>query len=52
MTPERFKEVEALYHAARGRTAEDCAALLADADPDIPAVNQAKAEYAGLQQLL
>ena len=35
MTPERFEQVEALYHAARGRTAEERAALLANADPDI-----------------
>jgi tetratricopeptide (TPR) repeat protein len=35
MTPERFKEIEALYHAARERSAEDCAALLADADPEV-----------------
>jgi serine/threonine protein kinase len=35
MTPERFQQVEALYHAARERTAEERAALLADADPEI-----------------
>ena len=35
MTSERFQQVEALYHAARERTAEERAALLADADPEI-----------------
>jgi tetratricopeptide (TPR) repeat protein len=35
MTPEHFRHVEALYHAARERTADERAALLADADPDI-----------------
>ena len=35
MTPERFRRVEALYHAARGRTAGERAALLADADPEL-----------------
>jgi hypothetical protein len=33
MTPERFKRIEELYHAARERTAEDRAALLAQIDP-------------------
>ncbi|HEV3481988.1 MAG TPA: serine/threonine-protein kinase [Candidatus Acidoferrales bacterium] len=35
MTPERFQQIEALYHAARGRTAEERVALLADADPEV-----------------
>jgi eukaryotic-like serine/threonine-protein kinase len=35
MTPEDFQRVEALYHAARERTAADRAALLAEADPDV-----------------
>jgi tetratricopeptide (TPR) repeat protein/predicted Ser/Thr protein kinase len=35
MTPERFQQVEALYHAARQRTPEQRAALLAEADPDV-----------------
>jgi tetratricopeptide (TPR) repeat protein len=35
MTPERFRLVEALYHVARERTADERAALLADADPEI-----------------
>jgi len=35
MTPERFQHVERLYHAARRKTAEERAALLAEADPDI-----------------
>jgi hypothetical protein len=35
MTPERFKQIEELYHAARERTAEDRAALLAQIDPEL-----------------
>jgi len=35
MTPERFQQVEALYHAAREKTADERAVLLADADPEI-----------------
>jgi eukaryotic-like serine/threonine-protein kinase len=35
MTPERFQQIEALYHAARERTAEERAALLAQADPEV-----------------
>jgi eukaryotic-like serine/threonine-protein kinase len=34
MTPEHFQQIEELYHAARGRTAKERAALLATADPD------------------
>ena len=35
MTPERFQQIEDLYHAARERTAEERAALLAQIDPEI-----------------
>lgn len=35
MTPERFKQVEELYHALRERTAEERAPLLAQIDPDL-----------------
>ena len=35
MTPERFQEIEELYHAARERDAEERAALLAEADPEV-----------------
>src|SRR5580692_7021380 len=35
MNPERFQRIEELYHAARERTAEERAALLAEADPDL-----------------
>jgi len=35
MTPERFQQIEALYHAARERTAEERAALLAQIDPEL-----------------
>src|SRR5579862_790860 len=35
MTPERFQRVEELYHAAREGTAEERAALLAEADPEL-----------------
>src|SRR5215470_6665521 len=35
MTPERFQQIEELYHAARERTAEERAALLAQADPEL-----------------
>jgi eukaryotic-like serine/threonine-protein kinase len=35
MTPERFQQIEELYHAARERTAEERAALLAQADPEV-----------------
>src|SRR5579872_5823700 len=34
MTPERFQEIEELYHAAREGTADERAALLAGADPE------------------
>ena len=35
MTPERFRQIEALYHAARERTGEERAALLAQTDPEL-----------------
>jgi eukaryotic-like serine/threonine-protein kinase len=35
MTPERFQQIEELYHAARQGTAEERAALLAQADPEL-----------------
>ncbi len=35
MNPERFQEIEELYHAARERSAEERAALLAGADPEL-----------------
>src|SRR5215472_9106326 len=35
MTPERFRQIEELYHAAREGTAEERAALLAGADPEL-----------------
>src|SRR5262245_56026766 len=31
MTPERWADIERLYHAARSRNAAECAAFLADA---------------------
>src|ERR1700732_4826012 len=35
MTPERFQQIEKLYHAARERTGEERAALLAHTDPEL-----------------
>jgi len=35
MSPERFQQIEALYHAAREGTSEQRAALLARADPEL-----------------
>jgi serine/threonine protein kinase len=35
MTPERFRQIEELYHAAREGSAEERAALLAQADPGL-----------------
>jgi serine/threonine protein kinase len=35
MTPERFRQIEELYHAARERTAEQRAVLLAQSDPEL-----------------
>src|SRR5205809_5366856 len=35
MTPERFQQIEELYHAARESTAEERAALLAQTDPEL-----------------
>ena len=35
MTPERFRQIEELYHAAREGTAEERAGLLARADPEL-----------------
>jgi eukaryotic-like serine/threonine-protein kinase len=35
MTPERFQQIEELYHAARERTAEEREVLLAEADPEV-----------------
>ena len=35
MTPERFRQIEELYHAAREGTAEERAALLAQTDPEL-----------------
>ncbi len=34
-TPERFQQIEELFHAARERTAEERAALLAQAEPEL-----------------
>jgi eukaryotic-like serine/threonine-protein kinase len=35
MTPEHFQQIEELFHAARERDAEERAALLAEADPEV-----------------
>ena len=35
MTPERFRRIEELYHAARERTGAERAAVLAQADPEL-----------------
>jgi tetratricopeptide (TPR) repeat protein len=35
MTPERFRQIEELYHAARERTGDERTALLAQADPEL-----------------
>ncbi|MEO8052613.1 MAG: protein kinase, partial [Acidobacteriota bacterium] len=35
MTPERFRQIEELYHAARERTGEERTALLAQTDPEL-----------------
>src|SRR2546426_101912 len=35
MSPERFRQIEELYHAARERTPEERAALLAQTDPEL-----------------
>jgi hypothetical protein len=35
MTPERFQQIEDLYHAARERPAKERAALLAHVDPEL-----------------
>jgi tetratricopeptide (TPR) repeat protein len=35
MTPERFRRIEELYHAARKRNADERVALLAQADPEL-----------------
>jgi eukaryotic-like serine/threonine-protein kinase len=35
MTPERFRQIEELYHAAREGTADERSALLAQADPEL-----------------
>ncbi|HEY6388327.1 MAG TPA: hypothetical protein VIX91_21820 [Candidatus Acidoferrum sp.] len=35
MTPDRFQQIEELYHAARERDAKGRAAMLAKADPDV-----------------
>jgi len=35
MSPERFRRIEELYHAAREGTPDECAALLAQTDPEL-----------------
>ncbi|MFL6450492.1 MAG: hypothetical protein ACJ746_22855 [Bryobacteraceae bacterium] len=35
MTPERFRQIEELYHAAREGTAQERAALLLETDPEL-----------------
>lgn len=35
MTPERFQQIEELFHAAREKSPEQRAALLAHTDPDL-----------------
>jgi tetratricopeptide (TPR) repeat protein/predicted Ser/Thr protein kinase len=48
MTPERFQQIEQLYHAARKATAGQRAALLAQADPGLRrAVESLLAEHSG-----
>jgi hypothetical protein len=35
MTPERFQQIEELYHAARAQTGEERAVLLSHVDPQL-----------------
>jgi eukaryotic-like serine/threonine-protein kinase len=35
MTPQQFRQIEELYHAIEERPAEERAALLAEADPEV-----------------
>jgi hypothetical protein len=44
MTPERWRQIDELYHAARERGRD----VLADADPDIPTPIAARKEDAAL----
>jgi serine/threonine protein kinase/tetratricopeptide (TPR) repeat protein len=48
MTPERFRQIEELYHAAREGSAKERAALLAQADPELRrAVESLLADHSG-----
>src|SRR5262245_24962298 len=52
MTPERFQQIEELYHAARERTGAQRAELLAQADPELRReVESLLAERAGGERL-
>src|SRR5712692_3360800 len=53
MDPERFRQIEELYHAARERSLDQRASLLAGADPDIRReVEALLAQPSGLADLL
>src|SRR5215469_13360788 len=52
MSPERFRRIEELYHAARQATPEERAALLAPIDPELRhEVEQLLSESAGTEFL-
>src|ERR1700686_4546412 len=52
MTPERFRQIEELYHAARETTGEERAALLAQTDPELRRQIEALLEQAGSGEFL
>src|ERR1051326_7741165 len=52
MSPQRFQQLESLYHAAREGTAEERAALLAQADPQMrPQIEPLLAHHSGSELL-
>ena len=51
MTPERFRQIEELYHVARERSAEERAALLAEVDPEVRREVEALLAQAGAEFL-
>lgn len=52
MIPDRFQQIEALYHAARERPAAERAALLAHADPEVRRAVESLLEQTGTSGFL
>ena len=52
MTPERFQQIESLYHAVRETSGQDRVSLLARADPELRSVVESLLKQPGLGEFL